>query len=223
MPFNFSFWKTSGEFGSVLIGGSTNNAWLTASASSDWAVGTGDFTVEWFQYQTNNGNENYIFNIGSQTLGCSVASGGNKMNVYVGGSRVSNPTVGPVLSTWYHVAISRISGTLNVYFNGTRVDTFANTTNINDSSSVLFIGTQNSASPFGDNWPGNITNFRWIKGTGLYSGTTLTIPTTNLTAVANTKLLLLFQNSGSFLTDSSGTGKIIINPGVPTWSALKPF
>ena len=44
MPFNFSFWKTSGEFGSVLVGGAVNNAWLTASASSDWAVGTGDLS-----------------------------------------------------------------------------------------------------------------------------------------------------------------------------------
>lgn len=224
IPFNFSFWKyTPGIYGSALIGGSQNNAWLTTPGSSDWAVGTGDFTIEWFQYQSNNGNENFVFNVGSNVIACSMASGGNKTNVYLGGSKVSTPTTNPALNTWYHVAISRSSGTLNVYFGGTRVDTLANSTNVNDSASTLFIGSQNSASPYGDNWPGNITNLRWIKGTGLYTGTTLTVPTTNLTAVPNTKLLLLFQNSGSFLTDSSGTGKVITNAGVPTWSALTPF
>ena len=205
MPFNFSFWKSSlSVYGSALIGGSTTGAWLTTPGSTDWAVGTGDFTIEWFHYQTNNGNENYIFNIGSNTISGSVASGGNRMNVYLGGTRVVNTTFSHSLSVWHHLAISRVSGTLNTYFNGSRIDTRANSTNITDSSSTLFIGTQDSASPFGDNWPGNITNFRWIKGTGLYSGATLTIPTTNLTAVANTKLLLLFKNSANFLTDSSG-------------------
>lgn len=225
MPFVFptSFWKAGGIKGSVLVGGSTNNAWLTAAASADWAVGTGDFTVEWFQYQTNNGNENFAFNLGSNTIAVSVANGGGKLNVYLGGTKVSNSNITMVLSTWYHVAISRTGTTLNVYFNGTRIDTLSNSTNVNDSSSTLFIGTQDSASPYGDNWPGNMTNFRWTKGSALYTGSTLTVPTSNLTAGANTKLLLLFQNSGAFLTDSSGTNKTITNAGVPTWNSLSPF
>lgn len=223
IPFPFSFWKQGIAYGSADIGGATNNAWLTAPGSADFAPGTGDFTVEGFLYQTNNGNENFLFSVGSNAIAFSVASGGNKINAYIGGSRVSNPTVSPSLSTWYHWAISRTGSTLNVYFNGSRVDTLSNSTNLTDSSSTLFIGTQNSSSPYGDNWPGNISNFRWIKGTALYTGSTLTIPTTNLTAVANTKLLLLFQSSGTLLTDSSGTSKTVTNAGVVTWSALKPF
>lgn len=222
-PFNFSYWTDTGGHGSALIGGSTVNAWLSVAASTDWAIGTGDFTVEWFQYQTNNGNENFIFNVGSNMIATSVASGGNRLNIYLGGSRVSNPSVSPSISTWYHVAISRTSGTLNVYFNGTRVDTLSNSTNINDSSSVLYVGTQNNTSPYGDNWPGNITNFRWIKGTGLYTTATITIPNRNLLRLANTKLLLLFQNSGRFLVDSSGTWKTVLNGGVPVYSTLTPF
>ena len=223
IPFNFSFWKAAGQYGSVLVGGAVNNAWLSTPGSSDWAVGTGDFTVEWFQYQTNNGNENFIFNVGTNAISASTASGGNKTNIYLGGSKVSTPTTNPSLNTWYHVAMSRSAGTLNVYFNGTRVDTLASSTNITDSTSTLFIGTQDNVSPYGDNWPGNITNFRFIKGTGIYTGSTITVPTTNLTSVPNTKILLLFRNSSEFLTDSSGTGKVVTNAGIPTWSALKPF
>lgn len=223
IPFSFSFWKSDINKGSSLFGGATANSWLTLPGSTDWAVGTGDFTVEWFQYQTNNGNENFIFNLGSNTIGAGVASGGNKYNIYVGGSRVSNASITASLSTWYHVAMSRSGTTLNVYFDGTRIDTFSNSTNITDSSSTLYIGTQNNTSPYGDNWPGNITNFRWTKGNALYTGSTLVVPTTNLTADANTKLLLLFENSSQFLTDSSGTSKTVTNAGVPVWSSLSPF
>ena len=45
--------------------------------------------------------------------------------------------------------LTRESGVFNVYFNGSRVDTLTNTTNINDSSSTLFIATQNNTTPFG--------------------------------------------------------------------------
>lgn len=223
MPsFNFSFWTDTGGHGSADIGGGTVNAWLSTPGSTDWAVGTGDFTIEWFQYQTNNGNENFIFNLGSNTIATAVASGGNRINVYLGGSRIAI-TANPSLSTWYHVAISRSSGILNTYFNGTRIDTRSNTTNVNDSSSTLFIGTQNNTSPYGDNWPGNITNFRWIKGSGIYTASTITVPNRNLAAITNTKLLLLFQNSGRFVTDSSRTWKTITNAGTPVFSTLSPF
>ena len=215
-------WVSTVNYGS-LLGSAINNSWLTVPGSSDFAPGTGDFTVEWFQYQTNNGNENFIFNVGANIFATSVASGGNKLNVYLGGSKVANPTIGPSLSVWYHTAVSRSGSTLNVYFNGSRVDTLSNSTNINDSASTLFIATQNSTSPYGDNWPGNITNFRLINGTALYTGSTLTIPTTNLTAVSNTKLLLLFETSATLLTDSSGTSKVVTNAGSITWSSLTPF
>lgn len=222
IPFNFSFWNETEGTGSAAIGGSNVNAWLSTAASTDWALGTSDFTIEWFQYQTNNGNENFVFNVGNNTIACSVASGGNRLNVYVGGTRIATVT-DPLLSTWYHVAISRSSGTLHTYFNGTRIDSRANTTNINDSSSTLFIGTQNNTSPYGDNWPGNITNFRWVKGVGIYTGATLTIPKRNLLPITGTKLLLLFKSSSRFLVDSSRTWKTITNAGVPAYSTLNPF
>ena len=222
-PFGFSFWKQTSLKGSVLFT-PANTTYLSAAASSDWAVGTGDFTVEWWQYQTNNGNENFIWSLGtSNTFAVAVASGGGKINVYMGGSRVANPTVPNTTNAWYHVAISRVSGTLNVYFNGTRVDTFASTTNITDTTSSLLIGTKDGTGGTGDNFPGYMTNFRFIKGTGLYSGTTLTKPTNNLTAVTNTKLLLPFANKENFLKDLSGTNKTITNNNGCVWDALSPY
>ena len=212
----------------INLGGSINLAgtsWLTVPASSDWAVGTGDFTVEWFQYQTNNGNENYIFDLGiTDTFAFAMASGSNRVNVYMNGTKVSNAAVTTSTNTWYHVAITRSGGTMNVYFNGTRVDTFSNSSNISDSSSTLYIGVKDPASPTGDQWPGNITNFHFVKGTAKYTGSTLTIPTQPIASTANSKLLLLAASSGAMLTDSSGTSKVVTNAGAgATYSTLKPF
>jgi len=198
------------SFANPTVGGNGSinfaaSSWFTTSGSTDWAVGTGDFTVEWFQYQTNNGNENYVFSLGTtDTFAASIQSGGNRLRAYANGSLLQNPTISNSTNAWYYVALSRVSGTLNMYFNGTRVATFANTSNITDSSSILYIGTKDGTGASGDNFPGYITNFRWTKGQGLYTGATITVPTQNLTVGANTKLLLLAQTSGTLTTDSAG-------------------
>lgn len=212
---------------SRLVGGSINLAgtsYLSLAASSDWAVGTGDFTVEWFQYQQNNGNENFIFDLGtSDNLAVSVASGGNKLNVYVNGAKVSTPTISNSLNTWYHAAISRVSNNLYVYMNGTRIDNIPNLSNVTDNTSTFYIGCENPGSPTGDNWPGYIASFRFIKGVGLYSGTTLTIPISPLPATAETKLLLRVLDAPSFITDSSSVPKTVTNNGGATYIASSPF
>ena len=210
------------------MGGSINLAatsWLTVPASSDWAVGTGDFTIEWFQYQTNNGNENYVFDLGvNNNLAAAIASGGGRINFYENGTRVANPTITNSTNVWHHVAISRASGTTRIYFNGSQVASFADTANITDSSSTFYIGVMDPANPTGDQWPGNITNFHFVKGTAKYTGASLTVPTQPISAIANSKLLLLAASSGTMLTDSSGTGKVVTNAGAgATYSTLKPF
>ena len=152
----------------------------------------------------------------------SVASGGNRLNCYMGGSRIANPTITNTTSTWYHVAITRSAGTYNAYFNGTRVTTLANSTNISDTTSLFHIATQDGVSPTGDNFPGNITNFRFVKGTAVYTGTTLTVPTSPLISIPGTELLLAVKTAGTLANDTSGTNKVVTNNGA-TFSALTPF
>jgi len=212
--------------GSILFTAANNN-FLSITGSTAFAVGTGDFTVEWFQYQTNNGNENYLFSYGAGTnnFAVSMASGGNRMNCYMGGSRIDNPTITNTTNVWNHVAVTRSSGTYNSYFNGTRVGTLANTTNITDIASLFYIASSDGVNPTGDNFPGNITNFRFVKGTAVYTGATLTIPTSPLTAISGTQLLLGVKTAGTFTNDSSGTNKTVVNGGSPvaTFSLLTPF
>ena len=197
--------------------------WLSVTGSTSFAVGTGDFTVEWFQYQNNNGNENYLFSYGTtDNFAVSVASGGNRLNCYMGGSRIDNPSITNATNTWFHVAITRSAGTYNAYFNGTRVTTLSNTTNITDTTSIFYIGTKDGVNPTGDNFPGNITNFRFVKGTAVYTAATLTVPTSPLISIPGTELLLAVKTAGTLANDTSGTNKAVTNNGA-TFSALTPF
>lgn len=226
-------WGTAPNTKGSAVGDSIANSWLTSTGSSDWAVGTSDFTIEWFQYQLNNGKDNYIFAINNTTFTVGFKGGGNVMYVYLNGTLLNGTpmppgggiTVANNKLVWYHVAISRSSGTLNVYHNGIRIYTGADSSNITDSSSLLYLLTQ-SGSPlnsYGANWPGYMNNFRWVNGTGLYTGATLTIPTSPLTAISGTKLLLLFPDVNNITSDYSGTNKVVTNAGAVGWTSSAPF
>ena len=160
------------------------NSVITFPASSDWAVGTGDFTVEWFGYQTNTTQFQRVFSVGDYPnikLGVSIESStfyywANNNFRYSSASSTS-------INTWYHWAVVRQSGTTYVYRNGTlRGSSIADTNNITDNTTALYIGNTNTAAT-NSAWVGYITNFRFVKGLAVYTGN-FTVPTSALTAEA---------------------------------------
>ena len=103
-----------------------------------------------------------------------------------------NSSALPTINAWNHIAAVYDGTNINLYMNGVRVLQTA-TTNP-DNGGNLYIGAdENGTSNF---FTGYISNVRILKGTALYSGTTYTVPTEPLTAVANTSLLLTFTNAG---------------------------
>lgn len=170
----------AGVVNSYSMNGSSN--YLSLAASSNWAFGTGDFTVEWFQYMTSQPSNPRVFAVGnypSTSIGVSIEGG----TFYVwenSGFRFSySLTAGGYLNQWVHFAISRISGQTRVFKNGTQIgSTYADTYNINNSSTVFNIGQESTASS-GSYFPGYITSFRVCKGLGVYSGN-FTKPTSPL-------------------------------------------
>jgi hypothetical protein len=74
---------------------------------------------------------------------------------------------------------------------------------------------------------GNMTNYRLVIGTAVYTVAGFTPPTAPLTNITNTKLLLLASTSGTFTNDSStanaGSPYTVTNVGGATYSALTPF
>lgn len=164
--------------------GGTGNSYVFNGSSSylalpgdlSWAFGTADFTIEWFQYQTDSSSFPRIFSVGSypsQSIACSI-EGGSLIawfsNAQFFGTSEKN--------IWIHWAIVRRSGTLYVFKNGVLDSGQSNTTNITNSSTTLYIGVENggNANTF---FGGRLTNMRFVKGLAVYTGN-FTVPTGNL-------------------------------------------
>jgi hypothetical protein len=100
---------------------------------------------------------------------------------------------------WTHHAIVRNSGVLKWYINGVQVYSVANTT----SSSDTQIRLGNYSSYW---WKGYISSLRIVKGTAVYTSS-FTPPTSPVTAISGTSMLLNFTNAG--IIDQTGNNDII--------------
>ena len=163
------------------------DTFLNVVSDDSWDFGTGDFTIEWFQYQTDNNSFTRIFAIGSTpstvSMQCSIESG-----IFYAwfSNAISFGTITPYKDEWVHFAIVRRSTNLSIYKNGTRIFLPAiNTTNISNSL-PLYFGVEdnpnNTIKPrtyFG----GYLTNIRIVKGLAVYTGN-FTRPTSALTLTA---------------------------------------
>ena len=163
---------------------------LKVNSSSDFAYGTGDFTIEFWFYWNDPSftHSNYILDQGSTSKpAISIQSDGhlNWKDFSTGVDVDIDIDTNTTKNEWHHVAVCRASGTVSLYFDGTRTGT--TTTSSDFPANALTIGQYS-----GDNYEftGYLSNFRIVTGTAVYSGTTLTVPTAPLTAITNTKLLL---------------------------------
>ncbi len=132
------------------------------------------------------------------------------------------------VNTWYHLALARAAnGDETVWLDGARAISGYNRWNNGITYGPVFNDTRNyngnatginrSTGCGHCNQPGDrdfngvrLTNFRVVVGSTVYdpNSATITLPSTPLSNVTNTKLLLNVADSSSFLTDSSGNQTI---------------
>jgi hypothetical protein len=182
-------------------------------------LGTNPFTIEFWAYPTSIPTNAIIF--GTATNGGIQLQTDSAGNMSVGTYGVSNTlsTSGTpfVTNRWLHIVVVR-SGTgtnqTSVYFNGVR---YANgTVSTNYVAGTATIGGLASQTFFG-----YISNFRLVVGTALYdpTQTTITVPTSPLTAVANTQLLTCcsnrFLDKSTNATTITVTGNVSVSPEIP--------
>ncbi len=165
-------------------------SYLTLPGDSSWAFGTGDFTIEWFQKQTPTTVYPRVFAIGAYatddiSIGCSIENGS-----LVGWFSSQNFFLQPTVDVWAHVAFVRRNGELTAYVNGQLAgvalgdpNPVANTTNITDSTTTLYIGVEDAGDNPRTYYTGYITNIRIVKGLAVYTGP-FTVPTSALTLTA---------------------------------------
>jgi uncharacterized delta-60 repeat protein len=169
--------------GNSYLFSSNVNSFVSTPGSSDWAVGTGDFTIEWFARQSG-GSFPRAFSIGTYSTATIANSieGGTFYYWANSGVRYSN-SAGTVTNTWVHWAIVRQSNVTKIYKDGTQLGSqVTDNNNINNSSTALTIANETTKST-GASFVGYLTNFRWVKGLAVYTGN-FTKPTSALTATA---------------------------------------
>jgi hypothetical protein len=192
------------------------NSYLQIPNADGFDFGTGDFTIEWYQYQTDNNPYPRIFQVGnypSVSIGVSIEGGSFyywKNDSY---AQVTSLASTSYKNTWVHFAISRSSGVTKVFMNGTSIFSMNDTNNFNGSSDLI-ISNQSTPS---DNaaFGGYITYFSWVKGVALYT-TNFTV-SNDYPTLTNDYILLL--KASSF----EGTlGNTVTNTAVSTTQNVPP-
>ena len=112
-------------------------------------------------------------------------------------------------NSWSHVAWVYDGANINIYVNGVRVLTSAVT--ITEYNHPIWIGGVTGHNEW---FQGNIRDFRILKGTALYTGTTLTPPTEPLTDITNTSFLTC--QSPYIVDGSTNAHDITVNGNVST-------
>jgi hypothetical protein len=203
-------------------GGSNN--YVTAASSTDFGLGTGNYTLEWWHYQTVNDwvlvyDQDY-----GNVQGISIWIDPNQaIAPYFGDGtgQAVDPTPNNVISlnSWHHIAVVRNGSTVNIYVDGV--------SQLSSTTLAVNLGTQSQpfslAALYGNasyQYDGYLSQVRLVKGTAVYTSN-FTAPTTALTNISGT-VLLTAQNST--IVDNSSTGRTLTVTGTvtPTQSQV-PF
>jgi hypothetical protein len=216
-----------GNEGSAYFDGTGD--YLTLPANASLGMGSGNFTIEFWMYQTALSSYKQILDVldgnSAGRLILWVDSGGTLYNLGAGGiSRHSTAGGAIAINTWTHVALVRSSGTTKFYINGAQSGTnYTDSTTYTCTTGTVYIGINSDGSTYP--YVGYLSNFRMVKGTALY--TTPFVPTwAPLTPVANTVLLIAQTNVSSntkVFVDESNFNNIITPTGNTALGSFTPF
>jgi hypothetical protein len=193
--------------GSTYFNGTTD--YLTVPNLPNLCTGNTDFTIECWVYPTLLTGSQYGRPIICLTivpygvrLVLRYAINGSTYNIYgfngsaylgTGGTNFGTP----ILHTWTHIALVRNSNTFTVFINGISAFSTLNAISLTGYTTGYVGYYQDGTTPL---FNGYMSNIRIIQGTALYT-TNFSVPTSPLTAVTNTQLLLKGTNAG--IVDSS--------------------
>ena len=188
------------EFGSNNF---TIEFWWWPMSTSRQALYHGSFGADWSVGIDFNGT-------GVQSIGIWASTNGTSWNL-INADPIGNGIGSQIVkqNAWNHVVYQRNGNQWQSYLNGVLDKNLTlSGTIVNRSSSQKVIGSWWNSSAM-STATGFISNFRIVNGTAIYSGNPFTTPTSPLTAVTNTQLLLL--TTSSVTKDSSANNFTITN------------
>lgn len=192
---------------------------LRWASNTDFAMGTGDFTLEcWIKPSNWSSTYMTVFCVGSGSNTGGLWLGKNQSNFVVRSYSVADyiqTTEFPPIGQWTHVAAARSGTTLKLFYNGIEQKSVTNSYDFQGGDDIWV-----SNDAYDNRFVGNISNVRLVKGTAVYTGS-FRAPTEPLTNITNTKLLCC--NAGASVTGSTVTPGTITANGNPSSVHDTPF
>ena len=222
---------------SAFFSESDNSYVSWTDPGSEYEIGASDdYTLELFFWPTTtelSGNA-YIagyYKTTSPTGYFALQPHFSSRNIYLYHANGTNYTFGTYASgavdagRWHHLAINRSSGNLRCFLDGAQVgSTIASNTKEHD---IPEFRVNKAHATSNNTFDGYISNVRLVIGSAVYSdGSSITVPTSTLTAVTNTKLLALTTTTITADASSNnvtGTASGTAGSGYYATNALSPF
>jgi hypothetical protein len=221
----FSPFYTPYTYKNVNFGGSLSfsgsSQYLDLTGSANLAFGTGDWTIEFFYYTTTVAGDRIIYDsrpAGTQGAYPTIYQSGTSLFFLSNSANLITATAVLAVNTWYHIAVSKVSGQTRMFLNGfPQGSTYADSITYLNGASRPRIG--DGVVTAGSGVAGNISNLRVLKGTGLYFGLFTPPFTQPLQAITNTQLL----TCQGAIVDSSANAFSITPTGAVAASTSGPF
>lgn len=189
-----------------------NNLSLTVANTGQFDIAqSSDFTIEWSQYLTDDTNHPRSFSFGSYLSGGAshaVSIENGTFYWWINGSIMISFAVNAV-NAWHHFCIQRSNDVVKIFVDGVAQNNgYSYNPAIVSSSLPLYIGSEGNDSLAN----ALFSNFRWNTTTALYDHSGFTPPTTDLSVVSGTTLML-FQggNLTAQLIDTSASNALVTN------------
>jgi len=205
---------------------------LTTNPAAISSVSNNDFSIECWVYalrQTNTTAQGLVSygstssTSGTQYLSFQLSSTGYLGVAYATGASITlaDPSLFPI-NQWVHAVVCRSGSTLSLFVNGTRVNSTTTSATVGSTGNALVIGGQWYANADARQLNGYLSNVRIVNGSSAYDATqsSITVPTSPLTAIANTTLLTCQSNR---FVDNSSNGYTISINGTPSVTPFSPF
>jgi len=218
-----NFLPPAGLQGSLsFAGGASGTNQLVLSPGV--TIGAGSYTIEgWFQLP--NFTSAYGIVGATSTNGFTLIVSSSTIfttDKYGGGGQFSYTVPTMTANKWYYFALTR-NGTTEALFLGNTAGGTATRAGATQTNSLNYA----AASPwigsyYGASWPGLMTNLRIVVGSNVYDPTqaNITVPSAELTAITNTKYLMLGAN---VTLDSANVQTITVTGTVTANVLAKPF
>jgi hypothetical protein len=215
---------------SSYSGSVSNCVGIYLNGQTDFAFGTGDFTIEmWVNLAAKTPGQVIYDSRPDSTQGvypCVYVDGAvNKLKFYVSSADRITQTSTFTYNVWHHVVVTRTGTSTKMFVDGVQEgSTYTDTNNYLNGANRPFTGDGVTSASASYGVTGYLSNLRVVKGSGPYqsAGSTITVPASPLTPITNTVLLTLQSNR---FIDASASNKIINLFGSPnsTIQRFNPF